>query len=91
MRSEYYVLMLDALPMLIALVLLVVTHPGMVLIGPESEFPKLTRAEKKALKKQKKEEKKASKAAKRAGKRSRSEVDSDNEQLQMEGVMHDRV
>lgn len=50
---------LDALPMLLALTLFCVVHPGMVLIGPESEFPKLSRKEKKALKKEKKAAKKA--------------------------------
>ncbi|KAJ9666578.1 hypothetical protein H2201_003237 [Coniosporium apollinis] len=57
--DEVYMINLDALPMLLALTLFCVVHPGMVLIGPESEFPKLSREEKKALKKEKKAAKKA--------------------------------
>ncbi|KAM0421377.1 hypothetical protein ACHAPT_010912 [Fusarium lateritium] len=39
LRHEEYQLYLDALPMLIALVVLNVVHPGMVLEGPDSSFP----------------------------------------------------
>ena len=42
--------MLDAFPMLLAVTLLNACHPGLVLRGPDSEFPRLSRAEKKALK-----------------------------------------
>ncbi|KAG8669041.1 hypothetical protein FPOAC1_008428 [Fusarium poae] len=59
---EEYPLGLDATPILIALVLLNIMHPGFVLRGPESEFPKLSRKEKKALKEEKKQAKKARKA-----------------------------
>jgi hypothetical protein len=62
---EGYPLGLDATPILIALVLLNIMHPGFVLRGPESEFPKLSRKEKKALKEQKKQAKKARKAGAR--------------------------
>ncbi|KAG8349897.1 hypothetical protein FVEN_g11940 [Fusarium venenatum] len=62
---EEYPLGLDATPILIALVLLNVMHPGFVLRGPESEFPKLSRKEKKALKEEKKQAKKARKAGAR--------------------------
>lgn len=41
---------LDALPMCLALLVLAVGHPGRTLIGPDSEFPHLTRKEKKAAK-----------------------------------------
>ncbi|KAF5678814.1 phospholipid-translocating ATPase [Fusarium heterosporum] len=58
---EKYPLCLDATPILIALVLLNAMHPGFVLHGPESEFPKLSRKEKKALRQQKKQEKKQEK------------------------------
>jgi len=40
LKHEVYQMCLDALPMLIALVLLNVLHPAKVLQGPESEFPK---------------------------------------------------
>lgn len=68
--------MLDALPMLLAFVALNIMHPGYILKGPDGEFPKVTRAEKKAIKQQKKEEKAQRKAAKNGtsvGKYMRSE------------------
>ncbi|OCK80373.1 RTA1-domain-containing protein [Lepidopterella palustris CBS 459.81] len=55
---EVYALALDAIPMLVAIIILSVMHPGMVLVGPESEFP--SRKEKEAMKKAKKEAKTAS-------------------------------
>jgi hypothetical protein len=55
LTNENYVFGLDALPMVIALGLLNVLHPGLVLRGPDSEFPRLTRKEKRALKQEKKE------------------------------------
>jgi hypothetical protein len=50
--TEGYALGLDATPMMLALLLLAVVHPGAVLKGPGSEFP--SRKEKKALKKARK-------------------------------------
>ena len=47
--------------MVLAIALLAVIHPGLGLKGPDSEFPKLTRKEKKAIKAAKKAEKKAEK------------------------------
>jgi len=55
---------LDALPMALALYLLSLVHPARTLVGPDSEFPKLTRAEKKLAKQMKKDEKREMKAAK---------------------------
>jgi hypothetical protein len=43
--------------MMLALFVLAVFHPGRFLVGPDSEFPKLTRADKRALKEQQKAEK----------------------------------
>lgn len=40
-------------------------HPGRVFIGPESEFPKKTKAEKREEKRQKKEEKQRKKEEKK--------------------------
>lgn len=54
--------------MFLALFILNVFHPGRVLVGPDSEFPRLTRAEKKRLK----QEKKVEKAAHKAGRKSNS-------------------
>lgn len=68
LTHEDYALCLDAFPMLLALVLLNAMHPGLVLRGPDSDFPRLSRKEKKALKQQKKDEKRDLKAAKKAAK-----------------------
>ncbi|KAF5022278.1 hypothetical protein F66182_5655 [Fusarium sp. NRRL 66182] len=62
---EEYPLGLDAAPMLIALVLLNIMHPGVVLRGPDSEFPRLSRKEKKELKEQNKKMEKELKEKKR--------------------------
>ncbi|EGX90799.1 RTA1 domain protein [Cordyceps militaris CM01] len=66
--NETYPLVLDAMPMVLALVLLNVMHPGLVLRGPDGEFPRMTRREKKTRKQQMKEEKKRKKETKKAGK-----------------------
>ncbi|EWG45433.1 hypothetical protein FVEG_06228 [Fusarium verticillioides 7600] len=71
---EEYPLGLDATPILIALVLLNIMHPGFVLRGPDSEFPKLSRKEKKAIKQQKKMEKKQAKETKKARKTGAQEL-----------------
>ncbi|TQW00796.1 hypothetical protein V2A60_001837 [Cordyceps javanica] len=63
--DETYPLVLDAMPMALALWLLNLMHPGLVLRGPDGEFPRVTRREKKALKHRAKEEKKRRKEAKR--------------------------
>ncbi|KAH8730727.1 RTA1 like protein-domain-containing protein [Phaeosphaeriaceae sp. PMI808] len=61
--KEGYALGLDAFPMVLAILVLAVLHPGLVLRGEESEFPsrKVRKAEKKAKKLEKKEEKRARK------------------------------
>jgi hypothetical protein len=63
--QEGYQYGLDAAPMMVALFILVVVHPGLALKGPESEFP--SRKEKKAEKKAVKAEKKRVKQAKKMG------------------------
>ena len=62
---EAYAYALDAFPMMVALLVLAIFHPGRYLQGPGSEFPHLTRAEKKAAKRAKKEEKTNKKAMKK--------------------------
>ncbi|KAI9826697.1 MAG: hypothetical protein M1826_006579 [Phylliscum demangeonii] len=57
--KEVYTYTLDAAPMLIAILLLCIVHPGMVMVGPASHFP--SRKEKRALKKERKERKQAEK------------------------------
>lgn len=63
--EEKYALGLDAFPMVLAVLILAVVHPGHALKGPESEFP--SRKERKAEKKTRKEERKRVKAAKKNG------------------------
>lgn len=60
--------MLDATPMFLALLILNVIHPGRVLQGPDSEFPRVSRKEKKRIKREKKEAKRAEKERKKSGK-----------------------
>lgn len=54
--------------MMVALLLLAIYHPGRYLLGPESEFPHLTRKEKKVLKQEKKAARLADKDAKKRAK-----------------------
>lgn len=65
LTHEGYAVGLDAVPMLLAAILLNAVHPGWVLRGPDSDFPRLTRAEKKAKKQEKKEAKKQAKEEKK--------------------------
>lgn len=67
-NHEVYMYVLDALPMCIAIYLVSITHPGQSLVGPESEFPKLTRKQKKEAKLAKKEAERAEKEEKAMGK-----------------------
>jgi hypothetical protein len=73
LTHESYTYGLDALPMLLATVLLNIVHPGLVLKGQESEFPRLTRKEKKAVKRGKKEAKKQEKIDKKSAKKARKQ------------------
>jgi RTA1 like protein len=69
---EWYFYVFDATPMFFALVLMNLAHPGRILVGPDSEFPKgKSRKEKREAKKAKKEEAKAEKAKKRAASKGR--------------------
>ncbi|KAI0383618.1 RTA1 like protein-domain-containing protein [Hypomontagnella monticulosa] len=51
---EEYSYALDCLPMMLALLILAIWHPGITLVGPGSEFPKKSRAERKREKQEKK-------------------------------------
>ncbi|KZP22911.1 hypothetical protein FIBSPDRAFT_824067 [Athelia psychrophila] len=66
---EFYTYILDALPMSFALLAMSIGHPGRTLVGPDSEFPHLTRKEKKAAKAAAKAEKREMKenASRRLG------------------------
>ncbi|KAJ6780350.1 hypothetical protein PWT90_06545 [Aphanocladium album] len=77
--NETYPLVLDAMPMVLALVLLNLMHPGLVLRGPDGEFPRVTRREKKARKQMAKEEKRRRKAEEKARKQGKF-VDEERQQ-----------
>jgi hypothetical protein len=64
---EAYSYALDAFPMMTALLLLAIFHPGRVLVGPESQLPsrKERRAEKKGIKALKQEQREQLKAEKK--------------------------
>ncbi|KAK4997654.1 hypothetical protein LTR28_013910 [Elasticomyces elasticus] len=57
---------------MLAILVLVIWHPGRTLVGPDSEFPRLSRAEKKALKLGKREMKAREKEKKRSLKTAKS-------------------
>lgn len=59
---EAYSYALDAFPMMVCLLALAIIHPGRTLVGPDSNLPRKTRAQKKAEKAEKKAEKRARKA-----------------------------
>lgn len=63
---EWYFMVLDALPMLIAIALMNVIHPGKILVGEGSEFPRLSRRERKEMKRLQKLEREAAKNEKKA-------------------------
>lgn len=49
-RHEFFVYVFEATPMFIVLVTYAIFHPGRFLLGPESEFPKKSKADKRAAK-----------------------------------------
>ncbi|TVY14480.1 Protein RTA1 [Lachnellula arida] len=51
---EAFFYCLDALPIFLAITIMNLIHPGHVLVGPDSDFPKVSRAQKKAAKAEKK-------------------------------------
>lgn len=67
LTHEEYEYIFDAAPMLLGLLALNIFHPGHILQGPDSTFPKQSRAEKKALKAHNKALKMAEKRGKRNG------------------------
>ncbi|KAK4150434.1 RTA1 like protein-domain-containing protein [Chaetomidium leptoderma] len=70
--NEVYSYALDCFPMMLALLVLAVFHPGRYLVGPESEFTRLSRKEKKALKLEKKAARSEEKEAKKRSKKERT-------------------
>ncbi len=89
--DEVYFLVLDAGVMLVACVVLNAVHPGSVLVGEGSEFPKgPTRKEKKALRRMKKEEKRQEKERKKMEKEQRK-ILGDNAKPLREGAWQEMV
>ncbi|OJJ42907.1 hypothetical protein ASPZODRAFT_1237105 [Penicilliopsis zonata CBS 506.65] len=54
LSHEWYMYVFDATPISLAFLVVNIFHPGRFLIGPDSEFPRLTRMEKKRLKAERK-------------------------------------
>ncbi|KAI2469543.1 RTA1 like protein-domain-containing protein [Annulohypoxylon bovei var. microspora] len=71
---EEYSYALDCFPMMLALLILVIWHPGKTLIGPSSEFPRKSRAEKKIEKQERKAAKKQARFDKRWPKSSQDSI-----------------
>ncbi|KAL7791535.1 RTA1 like domain-containing protein [Trichoderma ceciliae] len=70
---EYYFYSLDSFPMLAALLILAVFHPGRVIYGPNSSLRDATRAEKKIKKAEKKAREQAKKDQKQMDKEAKKE------------------
>lgn len=87
--KESYALGLDAFPMMLALLILVVVHPGLVLRGSESEFP--SRKERKAEKKEKKRVKKEEKLERKEERKARKEGKSNDGFVEVEMGRYERV
>jgi hypothetical protein len=81
---EAYFYVLEATPMFIACLMLNIWHPGRFLVGPESEFPRKTKEQKKAEKEAKKEAKRAKKQAKLDKKEAKKQGKFDSKQLKRE-------
>lgn len=71
---EVYFYVLDALPLLVACGLMNAVHPGRILVGEGSEFPRVSRREKKARKSERKEEERTAKREQRKMERENGEV-----------------
>jgi hypothetical protein len=81
---EAYFMCLDALPMFVAIALMNIIHPGRVLQGEGSEFPKgPTRKQKKAAKRIKKEAKRAAKEEEKALKGGKKTKHNENSNIEM--------
>jgi hypothetical protein len=61
-------------PMFLALLVFHFYHPGKVLVGPESEYPKITKEEKRQRKEGKRQRKELEREARQEKKRAKSEI-----------------
>ncbi|RHZ73718.1 hypothetical protein CDV55_108388 [Aspergillus turcosus] len=89
LTHEAYEYVLDATPMFLALLVLNVIHPGRVLQGADSEFPKVSTQEKKRIKREKKEAKRAEKEGKKNGRGKNMEAPFESLSIQEEGNFYD--
>ena len=83
-EHEWYTYVFDATPMLTALVVFNVLHPGMTLRGSNSDFSEENKAIKQA-KKMAKTEKKEQKMAKKAEKKEQIEMQKAEKKIRKEG------
>ena len=81
---EGYFYGLEATPMLLATALLAILHPGYALKGEDSDFPSVSRKEKKAIKKEEKQRKKEEKQLKKEEREERKRQEKQEKERQTE-------
>ncbi|KAK6356930.1 hypothetical protein TWF718_001268 [Orbilia javanica] len=84
--TESYFYALEATPMGIACITWNIFHPGRFLVGPDSEFPRLTRKEKKQIKAEKKRLKEEKKYAKKEDKQRHREWKKESKRMERHGA-----
>ncbi|KAK6516901.1 hypothetical protein TWF506_006785 [Arthrobotrys conoides] len=84
--TESYFYVLEATPMATACLTWNIFHPGRFLVGPDSEFPRLTRKEKKAIKVEKKRAKEEKKYAKMEDKQRHKEWKKEDKRMRRRGT-----
>ncbi|KAF3186802.1 hypothetical protein TWF788_003023 [Orbilia oligospora] len=84
--TEWYFYVLEATPMATACLTWNIFHPGRFLVGPDSEFPRLTRKEKKAIKAEKKRAKEEKKYAKKEDKQRHKEWKKEDKRMRRRGT-----
>lgn len=73
--TEVYSYTLDAFPMMLGLLILGIIHPGRVLKGPNSDFPRKGCQQRRKEKKEMKDAKKAAKEEKRLAKETKKRME----------------
>lgn len=87
--TEAYAYALDAFPMMLALLILAIIHPGRVLQGTNSEFPRKGCRQKRKEKKEKKAVKKAAKEERKAAKEEKKRIKNDRKKMKTYGEVPD--
>ncbi|KAK6534179.1 hypothetical protein TWF281_005512 [Arthrobotrys megalospora] len=85
-KTEAFFFVLEATPMSIACITWNLFHPGRFLVGPDSEFPRLSRKEKKAIKAEKKMLKEEKKREKQEGKQRHKEWKEETRRMRRRGT-----